>query len=77
MNLMGRDRLLSAPAYEVREVDEGVLLALSEDPRIWSSAEYKAIEHRVVDHLGKEYFFSRDEPERKTIAPDFNPTLPR
>lgn len=70
-DLMGRDRLLSAPAAEVHEVDDGVLLRLSDNPRKWDSPEYKAVERRVLDHIGPQYFFSREQPNKKTTAPDF------
>ncbi len=75
-DLMGRNRLLSAPAYAAREVRDGVLLCLHEDPRAWNTAEYQATEARVLDHLGREYFFSRDNPERPTLAPDLMPWMP-
>lgn len=74
-DLIGRDRLLSAPAAETREVNEGVLLRLFDDPRKWASPEYKAVERRVLDHIGPQYFFSKDQLNRKTTAPDFG--LPR
>lgn len=74
-DLIGRHRLLSAPAAETREVNEGVLLRLFDDPRKWASPEYKAVERRVLDHIGPQYFFSKDQPNRKTTAPDFG--LPR
>jgi hypothetical protein len=70
-DLIGRDRLLSAPAAEVREVDDGVLLRLADDPREWASPEYKAVERRVLDHIGPQYFFSKGDPERRTVAPPF------
>ena len=72
-DLMGRERLLSAPAAEVREVGDGVVLRMADDPRQWASPEYKAVERRVLDHIGPQYFFSRDQPNRKTTAPDFRP----
>lgn len=71
-DLMNRDRLLSTPGAEVREVDDGVLLRLAGDPRMWSSAEYKAVERLVLEHVGTQYFFSKDEPERHTVAPAFD-----
>jgi len=50
-------------------------LRLFDDPRKWASPEYKAVERRVLDHIGPQYFFSKDQPNRKTTAPDFG--LPR
>jgi len=70
--LIGRDRLLSAPASEVRALDDGVLLRLADDPLEWASPAYKAVERRVLDYIGPAYFFSKDEPGRRTIAPTFD-----
>lgn len=70
-DLIGRERLLSAPAADVREVGDGVLLRLADDPRDWASSEYKAVERRVLDHIGSQYFFSKDDPQRRTQAPAF------
>ena len=70
-DLMGRERLLSAPAAEAREVGNGILLRLADNPLEWASPEYKAVERRVLDHAGPQYFFSKDDPNRKTVAPDF------
>jgi hypothetical protein len=71
-DLMGRERLLSAPVAEVLEMGDGILLRLADDPRKWSSLEYKAAERRVLEHIGSQYFFLKDQPNRKTIAPDFD-----
>lgn len=71
-DLMGRERLLSAPGAEVREVADGILLRLADDPREWASPEYRAIERRVLDHIGSQYFFSRDEPNRRTLGLKWN-----
>lgn len=71
VDLMGRERLLSAPAYEVKPVDDGVLIALDEAADGWQSEAYRRRERAVIAHLGEQYFFSRHDPERKTVAPDF------
>jgi hypothetical protein len=71
VDLIGLDRLLSAPAYEVKEIAGGVLLALAADADEWQSPEYQAREAAVIEHIGKKYFFSRWEPDRETVAPDF------
>lgn len=70
-DLIGQRHLLSAPAPEVREVDTGVLLRLAQDPRDWSTPAYKEAEARVLDHVGDRYFFSIQEPDRRTVAPPF------
>jgi hypothetical protein len=68
---MGRGRLLTAPAYEVKPVDDGVLVALDATADAWNTAAYRQREQAVIEHLGKQYFFSRHEPGRQTVAPDF------
>jgi hypothetical protein len=69
--LIGRDRLLSAPAHEVKEVGAGVLLMVQPDPLAWETPEYREAERRVLEHLGPQYFFSRADPDRPTVAPPF------
>jgi hypothetical protein len=71
VELMGRQRLLSAPAYEVKPVGDGVLIALDSTASAWQNPEYKKREQEVIEHLGKKFFFSRHEPDRELVAPDF------
>lgn len=71
LDLMGRERLLSAPACEVKPVGDGVLVALDASPDAWQSADYRHREQETIAHLGKQFFFSRSDPDRQTIAPDF------
>lgn len=70
-NLIGRERLLRAPAAEVKAVGEGVLLGLDPSPRAWTTVPYQKQEQAVIDHLGKQFFFSRQDPDRQTVGPDF------
>jgi hypothetical protein len=77
VDLMGRERLLSAPAYEAKSVDDGVLVALDASADAWETAVYREREQAVIEHLGKQYFFSRHDPSRQTIAPDFPAYLDR
>jgi hypothetical protein len=71
VELMGRQRLLSAPAYEVKPIGDGVLIALDSSAGAWQNPEYKKREQEVIEYLGKEFFFSRHEPDRKLVAPVF------
>jgi hypothetical protein len=71
VDLMGRERLLTAPAYEVKPVDDGVLIALDSSANAWQTAAYRQREQAVIAHLGEKYFFSRHDPARQTVAPDF------
>ena len=71
VNLIGRDRLLSLPAYEVKPAGDGILLTLDPSADAWQSPAYQQREKEVIAHLGKQFFFSRWDPDRKTVAPDF------
>ena len=70
-DLIGPDRLLSAPAEMVRVIDAGVLIAIADDPAMWDTPEYVVAEQRVRAHLGTELFFSKSDPDRLTVAPDW------
>jgi hypothetical protein len=70
--LIGSDRLLSAPAGRVAPIDEGVLIAIADDPATWDTVEYAVGEQRVRGYLGDELFFSKAEPERLTVTPDWD-----
>jgi hypothetical protein len=71
LDLIGRDRLLSAPAHEVKPAGDGVLIGLDASPEAWQSPAYQQREQAVIAHLGEQYFFSRHDPDRQTVAPDF------
>jgi hypothetical protein len=71
--LVGLDRLRSIPGREVTEVDDGVLAVLSDDPRDWDTPGYAAVEQQVRTHLGEELFFSKSDPERVGLVPEWNP----
>lgn len=70
-DFIGRDKLITAPAYEARRIGKGVLIALGQEPEHWHTAEYQRREKAVETHLGKEFFFSREDPKRRTRAPQF------
>ncbi len=71
VDLLGRDRLLTAPGDCIQEVGGGVLLRLSPNPLSWTSDAYRAVERSVLQHLGERYFFSKSEPTRPSIATPF------
>jgi hypothetical protein len=52
-------------------VDDGVLIALDPADDAWQSEAYRQREQAVIAHLGEQYFFSRHEPQRNTVALDF------
>jgi hypothetical protein len=69
VDLIGRERFRTAPASDVREIGGGFLVSLAQRPSEWESGEFRTRSERVLDHIGREYFFSRAEPERATRAP--------
>lgn len=77
VELIGLDRLMTAPAPEVREIGGGVLMLLDDDPRAWDTRRYRRTERCVLKHLGPRFFFSKWRPWRRTVAPDFElPPIP-
>ena len=71
VELIGRDKLLTAPAYEVKPIGDGVLIALDPEAEAWQSAGYREREGATISHLGEQFFFSRLDPKRLTVAPDY------
>lgn len=71
VDLIGRERLLSAPAHEVKPVGDGILIELDSSADAWQSETYVQREQAVINHLGTQYFFSRLHPDRQTTAPNF------
>ena len=74
--LIGKSTLLNAPAPVCQEIADGVLLCLDHDPESWATEAYRARETAVLEHIGPQYFFLRDAPNRETQAPDF-PSMAR
>jgi hypothetical protein len=71
IQLLQKSKLLSAPAYTVRENGNGILLALDETPLNWQDEVYQKREKETIEHIGSCYFFSKSDLQRKTIAPEF------
>jgi hypothetical protein len=69
IELLGRQKILTSPAPFVEEVGEAVVIALGESPFEWNTDEYRSREEAVLAHIGHEYFFSKDAPERRLLAP--------
>jgi hypothetical protein len=70
-DFIGREKLLSAPAYQVKEFPHGVLLTLGKEPTDWDTPEYREREQAVEAHLGKDFFFNKNDPDRQTRAAPF------
>ena len=59
VDLVGKDKLLTAPAHSVEEVDGTIVLTLAEQATEWKSDAYRATEAAVRKHLGEELVFSK------------------
>jgi len=65
VDLIGRGRLLSCPAHSVTELEGGaIVVQVSESPLDYGSAEYAVRCKAVKDHIGRDYFFDWDNPNR-------------
>jgi hypothetical protein len=69
VELLGARRLGSAP--NATPVGDGFLIAVGHDPRAWDDPATVAVEQTVRDHLGPELFFTKGEPERVGVVPDW------
>jgi hypothetical protein len=72
---IGDQRLLSAPTEQVTACGPGYIVKLSADPAAWRSSEYGQREVAVRQHLGPQYFFSREFQNRETVSPFSLPKL--
>jgi hypothetical protein len=68
---IGRDRLLSTPAAWIKETTNGVVVALGYSPNDWNATDYRARCRAAEQHLGKKWFFNKDDPNRKLVTPRF------
>jgi len=81
IEFFGEDHLLSAPAHEVRWMDEaGILLMLSDSPLDYAKPEVRRREDTIIEHLGRAAFFSKSDPDDKAYRqpglsdlPQFSP----
>jgi hypothetical protein len=71
VRFIGQEKFASAPAYLMEAIGDGVLILLHPTPDAWDTVEYGQEEKRLLGHLGTQFFFSRNDPTRLTIAPDF------
>lgn len=72
VDLIGSDRLASAPVPDVEPIDAGFCIRLGDGPTDWSTEGYQQREAAVMSHFGNEFFFSRLHSERPTRAPSFS-----
>jgi len=71
VKLIGKDRLLKTPGAMTSSCGTHVVVQCGDDPLVWETREYKMATSRSLGHLGRQYFFDRQAPKRKTVAPPF------
>ena len=68
--LIGRRKLMSVPAYSVRELPNGAIaVQVSESPFDYGTKEYADRCEAVRNHIGREYFFDWNDPDREYPQP--------
>lgn len=70
---LGEETLRSAPVGYLEPLNRGYLLIAYDDPALIGSTEGKQIEQRIVEHLGKDRFFSRDVALAPTTSESGHP----
>jgi hypothetical protein len=76
VELIGEDALMSAPG-EISRLGSAVVMELYPSSDDWMTPTGREAHKRALTHLGRQYFYDRDAPERITVAPDFGlPELP-
>jgi hypothetical protein len=74
VELFGRERLRSAPAFAVIEQPWGYALQLTPDPPGDASyGEYRQVRERVIEHLGRAAFGVEMAQHRAQHVPEFGP----
>src|SRR5216684_355628 len=69
VKLLGRKKVLSAPAAEVKEIDGAVYIQLTSDPRdmVESPELVESARLRVIQHLGRRLFFDPARPKSEAV----------
>jgi hypothetical protein len=67
---LGEEAVAAAPWPHVEKVGKGYLLRRSEDPSKWN--EEKDLDDKLLNHLGRKYFFDISDLDRKVKAPPLN-----
>jgi hypothetical protein len=73
VEMIGRQKFLSAPCFQREELEDGgFLLLTSENPLDWDKPEVQELRKAMRDHLGYEYFCDIKNPDRKCKIPPFD-----
>lgn len=70
VDLIGKDRLLSAPSCRIVEFPSGAIaIQVSESPFDFGKDEYAERCEAIKDHIGREFFFDWQNPDREYPMP--------
>ncbi len=73
VNLIGKEKFLTAPVYFKEELENGgFLLLTTPSPFDYSLPETSIIAHNLIKHLGQDSFFDKTQPNKIYYVPDFN-----
>jgi hypothetical protein len=73
-DLIGDSTLATTPEADVHNLGDALLIKLWEEPKDWGTDLAIVRHQRALEHLGPEFFFDREQPNRATTAPDFGLT---
>ncbi len=69
--VFGTSKILDSLKDEAARIGrDGLQVSLGDDPYSWDTEQYKSKERKALEHLGRQYFFDRAHPERKTVLVD-------
>jgi hypothetical protein len=71
LELIGKKQLMTTPAALTKDIKNGVLVQFADDPLSWQGQKYVSTINDALDHIGRQYFFDRQNINRFTIAPPF------
>lgn len=72
VELFGKEKFLTVPAYHKEELpDGGFFLLTSASPFDYGKPEVHELEEKIIDHLGREAFFEKAYPKKVCRVPQF------
>ena len=71
VKLIGKNRLVTTPGVITKSTPTGVIVQFGNEPLAWRTRGYRTAIEKALDHIGRQYFFDRQAPNRKTVAPPF------
>jgi len=69
IKLIGRDKLLTTPAYDVYELENSIVIQSCKDVESTISNDFNKVKKKIIKHIGVRYFYSGIFKKCKT--PDF------